>query len=349
MASASGDPLEPLRGPELGPLYFVYGKERFLVDRAVDLIRERVLDPRTRDFNYELFYGKEASVERIISAARTLPMMARRRLVVVRDADAMKSEELAQLIPYVSAPAKESCLVLQAEKADQRWKLVTAWKKHGVLVRLDPLYERQLPAFVREEARAKALKLAPGAAELICDEVGAELGQLADVVERLAIFVADRPAVDRLITAEDVERLVATTRQRNVFELCNAVGEGNRARALSALASMISQKESGVRIVSMLARHVRQLWAVRGMLGARSSKFDIAGALGIPPFFVDGLMDQARRVPEARLPKMHEALYRADRELKSSRLPDDRILERLILELTHKGADASGGRPRATR
>jgi len=132
MARPSGsDPLATLLEGEPGPLYFLYGKERYLLDRAVDLLRARVLDPRTRDFNYELFYGKEAGAARIVQAARTLPMMAKRRLILVRDADEMKADELGGLIPYVSDPAPETCLVFVAEKADQRLKFFSAFKKHG--------------------------------------------------------------------------------------------------------------------------------------------------------------------------------------------------------------------------
>src|SRR5258706_15796878 len=102
------DPVDELREGEPGPLYLLYGKERFLVDRAVDLLRQRVLDPRTRDFNYELFHGKDGRAAAIVQAARTLPMMARRRLVLVRDLDEMKADEMAQLVPYVSAPCRET-------------------------------------------------------------------------------------------------------------------------------------------------------------------------------------------------------------------------------------------------
>ncbi len=332
--AANADPLAPLRSGEPGPLYLVHGKERFLVDRAVDLLRERVLDPRTRDFNYEVFYGKEAGASRIVQAARTLPMMAKRRLVLVRDVDEMKADELAALIPYVQSPCAETCLVLVAEKVDARLKLFTAWKKTGQTLKLDPLYERQLPGFVREEARARGVKFEAGAAELLCDEVGAELGQLADAVERLAVYVSDRPAAERTVTARDVDEQVATTRQRNVFELCNAVGEGARERALGFLGSMLGARESGVRIVAMLARHVRQLWSAQELLKRRLSKFELAQALGIPPFFVDGIEAQARRLDRPALERMHAALYQADVDLKSSRLDDARLLEQLILTLT---------------
>ncbi len=337
MARPTGsDPLAPLREGEPGPLYFLHGKERYLVDRAVELLRTRVLDARTRDFNYELFYGKEASASRIAQAARTLPMMARRRLVLVRDADEMKSEELGGLVSYVSDPAPETCLVFVAEKADQRLKFFSAFKKHGVLVKLDPLYERQLPDFVRGEARARGVSLAPDAVTMIVDEIGAELGQLADAVERLAIYVGER----KQVTAEDVDKVVATTRQRSVFELANAVGAGDRAHALAVLSSMLGARESGVRIVAMLARHLRQLWITSELLERTRDKFEIAGALGIPPFFADDIIRQARSLDAARAKRMHAALFKADKDLKSSRLDDARLLEALILEMTQAGASS---------
>ncbi|HEY2743759.1 MAG TPA: DNA polymerase III subunit delta [Polyangia bacterium] len=350
MARAGGsDPLAPLREGEPGPLYFLYGKERYLLDRAVDLLRARVLDPRTKDFNYELFYGKDAGAARIAQAARTLPMMARRRLILVRDADEMKADELAGLSSYVSDPAPETCMVFVAEKADQRLKFFSAFKKHGTLVKLDPLYERQLPDFVRGEARARGVTIAPDAVTMMVDEIGAELGQLADAVERLAIFIGDRKEV----SAEDVEKVVATTRQRSVFELANAVGAGDRARALAVLSSMLGARESGVRIVAMLARHLRQLWITSELLQRTRDKFEIAGALGIPPFFADDIIKQARTLDPARAKRMHAALYLADKNLKSSRLDDARTLETLILELTRdtaRGASARGGdTPRSPR
>lgn len=341
MARPSGaDPLAPLREGEPGPLYFLYGKERYLLDRAVELLRARVLDPRTRDFNYELYYGKEAGAARIAQAARTLPMMARRRLVLVRDADEMKADELAALAGYVADPAPETCLVFVAEKADQRLKFFSAFKKHGVLVKLDPLYERQLPDFVRGEAKARGVTLAPDAVTLVVGEIGAELGQLADAVERLAIYAGER----KQIGAADVEAVVATTRQRSVFELANAVGAGDRAQALTMLSSMLAARESGVRIVAMLARHLRQLWITSELLQKTRDKFEIAGALGIPPFFADDIIRQARTLDGGRAKQMHAALFAADKDLKSSRLDDARILEKLVLEMTSAAASATRSR-----
>jgi DNA polymerase-3 subunit delta len=324
-----------LKKEDAGPLYFFFGKERFLVDRAVDLVRQKVLDPRTKDFNYDLFQGKEATASKIIQAARTLPMMAKRRLVLVRDADEMKADELNGLVSYVSAPCPETCLVFTAEKADQRIKFFASYKKQGVLAKLDPLYENKLPGFVESEARLRGVQLDSGVSRMIADEIGADLAQLADAVERLSIYAGER----KKITSADVDEVVATTRQRSVFELCNAVGQGNRARAFAALGSMLQAKESGVRIVAMLARHTRQLWTAHTLLAKRMSKYDLASALGVPPFFVDDIAQQAQRLDPATFRSWHSALFNADKNLKSSRLDDERILEGLILTLTRPGAE----------
>ena len=144
------------------------------MDRAVDRLRASLVEPATRDFNYNLFQGKEATSGRVLSAVRTLPMMAKRRLVVIRDVDEMKADELNGLIPYLTKPCPESCLVLVAEKVDQRLKFFAQFKKHGETIKLEPLYDRQLPGFVRDEGRAR-VRFAAGVAELIADEVGSGL------------------------------------------------------------------------------------------------------------------------------------------------------------------------------
>lgn len=326
----SGDPLRELSQGTLGSLYFIYGKERFLVDRAVDVLRQRVLTPATRDFNYELFQGKEASAARIVQAARTLPMMAPRRLVLVRDADEIKADELTAIIPYLAQPCQESCVVFVAEKVDQRLKFFTAFKKNGQLLKFDPLYDRQLPGFAAAEAEKRGVYFDAGAAELLAGEVGADLGQLADAVERLTVYLGER----RSISVADIETVIASTRQRNVFELSKAIGEGQRENALRILHSMLVARESGVRIVAMLVRHLRQLWMTAELLAQRLGKMDIAQEIGIPPFFVDEMMVQAKRFDRHSFERMHRALFVADRALKSSRLDEARLLEQLILTLT---------------
>jgi DNA polymerase-3 subunit delta len=333
-SSRGGDPLQPLRQGEPAPLYLLHGKERFLVDRGVDLLRQRVLDPRTRDFNYDLMLGKEATAARILGAARTLPMMAKRRLVLVRDIDELKADELNGLLPYIERPAPETCLVLTGEKIDLRIKLFTSFKKHGVLIKLEPLKEWQLGSFLVEEAKGRGVRLEAGVAQLLADEIGAELGPLVDALERLATFVGDR----RVVSVADVEAVVATTRQRSIFELCDAVGRGERVRSLQILGALLRDREPGVKILALLARQIRQLWTAQRLRSDGLSSQELAQQIGVPPFHLDGILEQAARLRPGRVELLHEVLFRADRDIKSSRLDDERLLERVILELTQPDA-----------
>ena len=333
--SPSGDQLAQLEDGDPGPLYWVCGKERFLVDRAVDLIKARVLDPRTRDFNYDSLYAKETTPPKLIGLARMVPMMSKRRLIVVRDADAWDAKELDQLSAYCALPIDETCIVFVADKVDQRMKFFTAFKKRGVLLKLDPLPERALPGFVRDEMRRRKLRVAPDAAEMIVTEVGAELGSLVDAIERLELYVtADQGR--REVLAADVEAVVSSTRTRSVFELSDAIGEGDAGRALNALGSLLRAREPGLKILAMIGRQVRLLLHARQLLDDKTPRGAMAGALALPPFIADKLADQARRFDAAQLVTMHAAIHRTDLLLKSSKLEDARWLELLVLELVSR-------------
>ncbi|MFO0573042.1 MAG: DNA polymerase III subunit delta [Polyangia bacterium] len=343
-ASKTADPLEPLysalQSGSPPPIVYLCGKEQFLVNRAVEAVKSAVLDQATRDFNYDVFQAKDAPVSKILAAARTLPMMARRRLVLVRDADELDAAEMVQLGKYTEAPVPEACLCLVAEKADLRLRFFTQIKKQGLLLKLEPLSERQLPAFVESEARRLKVKLQPGAAARLADEIGADLGQLVDALGRLANYVAE----GQPIKISDVEEVVATTRQHSVFELIDAVGAGDRAQALSLLGGMLAQREPALRLLAMLGRHVRQLWQtcdlVHGGHGGRAGAAEVASALGVMPFVATKLLDQARRLSLRRVTAMHEAIYQVDRALKLSKLDDERLMEQLVLRLCAPAAAA---------
>jgi DNA polymerase III delta subunit len=160
------DPLEPLmsllRQGSAPPLVYLAGKERFLIDRAVEAVKAVVLDGPTRDFNYDALVAKEAGAQKIQACARTLPMMAKRRLVLVREADELSADELSALSRYVENPSAETCLCFVAEKVDLRLKFFTAFKKHGLLIKVEPLTERQLPALLRARPSASRLPWSRG-------------------------------------------------------------------------------------------------------------------------------------------------------------------------------------------
>jgi len=330
-----------IQAGRIARVYYLCG-EPWPVERVNDVLKRAVLGAQEASaFNFDAI-DPAGGAAAILAAARTVPMLGRSRLVQVRDAHQLSAEELNRLLPYVEDPAPFSCVVLLADKADLRLKFFARLKKLGVVKRFDPLKERQVPAWLSAEARRQKLKLKPGAAERIADAIGTDMGQLASALERLALYAGPGNPV----TPEAVDDLLAQTRQHSIFELTNAVGRGERREALLILHKMLQDREPGVRIVIMLARHLRQLWSARELSARGANQQAIASQIGIHPFFVKDMVSQANRFTDEKLSRTHRALFEADRKLKSSRLSDAAVLEQLVLGLCPPEATGSSWRGR---
>jgi DNA polymerase-3 subunit delta len=335
----------PLDFTKPAPVYVFHGPERLLVDRAVAALRDATVKPALRAFNYDVFdAGEKLDSRALVQAARTLPMMGGRRLVHVKGAHDLSAAQLEVLLPYLADPAPETVLLLVADKLDTRLKFFAQAKKVGVVEKFEPPYENRLPGFVEDEARQQGLKLERGAAQRLADVVGRDLGRLCSSLEQLGLYAAGRA-----IKAEDVDELVADSRERNVFELCDATYAGNRPRALRAARNMLANRESAIGMVAMLARHARQLIRIRA-LGPRPSPGEVASALGLSPYFAGPLTEQARRYSDGALERALLELAAADRNLKGqglgvakAGLGDELLVERLLGTLLSLGAQ----RPRA--
>lgn len=323
-----------IRAGQVAPVYVLGGSEPLLVGRLVAALVEATVPEATRAFNFDQLEGKGATANQIMNAARTLPMMGKKRLVLVRDADAAGADALTGLIPYLEAPVAESVLVLLCGKIDGRLKFFATAKKKGLLH--DLTAPRQLGGFITAEARRAGARMDPQAARRLEEVVGKDLGRLASSVEQLALYAGEGQA----ITVAHVDALIADTSERTVFQLNDAIGQGDRTAALRALAKLAEQRESAVGVVIMLARHLRQLALYAGLSAERVPPGELAKRIGAPPFVLDRLAPQARRFSQAGLGQALALVAQADRELKSNvkaALGEDLVLARLVDRLCALG------------
>ena len=322
------DILKEIKKGKIAPLYFLAG-ERYPQERVLQALRGALLKGGEDDFNFESLHAKEDGVSAVLSAARTMSLLGGTKLVVVREAHLLPASELNKMLRYVEDPSPGSCVVFMATKADTRLKFFKVFKKKGVVQKDTTLKDREVPGWLEAEARRLKIKLKPGTAERIADSIGVDMARLAIALEQLAIYVGPGEP----ISPRAVEQLLAQTRERSIFDLTNAVGRGQRREALAVLKRMLEAREPGVRILVMLTRHVRQLWSAQEMSSQRIGKDAIAKHVGVHPYFVQDMISQGNRIGAKTLRRMHRALFEADRAIKSSRLSDAVILERLVLSL----------------
>jgi DNA polymerase-3 subunit delta len=324
------DVLGAIARGELDPIYCLQGAERFLVDRCLLALRAAALGTGgAGGLNHDVYELKESGLDPALAAARTLPMFAKRRLVVGRGVDQLKADDLEDLPAYVADPNPSTVLVLTAEKIDGRLKPFAQLRKAGYLHDFARLRDRELPSWISREAAARKIGIDPDGAQALAEAAGPDLGRLSQALDQLALYVG----AGKRIRRADVDDLIAETRERGVFELTKAIGEGDTPRAMTLLGNMLSNREPPLRIQFMLVRQLRQIWRAKELAATGAARPEIAAAVGIAPFFLDDVLIPARRMSVGALERSFRRLYQADRTLKGARIDPELAIARLVRQL----------------
>jgi DNA polymerase III subunit delta len=326
--------LELARRDALGPAYLLVGTERFLVERAIAAVRHAVLGDGPAGFNDDTFHGKGLSGASVVGAARTLPMMAQKRFVLVREGDAMASSELDGLAAYLEGPPESTCLLFVAEKLDGRTKLAKAAKKRGIVVEAVPLKGGALRAFATREARARGHALEAAAAEAILESTGEDLAALDDAIERLSLYVGEGQPID----VAAVEACVLPVRTDSIWALVDGVSDRDGRRALRAASALLADREPPLRILAMVARQLRMIARMRQALAEGQAPQEACRTAGAPPFKARELARAAKRFSQADLRAAFAAVADADRALKGSKRPGDVVLQEAVLRITQRAS-----------
>jgi len=321
-----------LRSKQVPNLILLYGLEPYLIQQAVRAVRKAVLVTDKDDFNDNLFDGKEATGSEVLEAAMTFPVFAEKRLVTVKNSQLLKAADLDILLPYLESSVPETCLLLVADKIDNRRKFFQQFRKYGTLVEFKPLTDREVPRYIKTTLNQRNISISADAVDLFCSMVGNNLNEIHTELDKLVTYLG----TVTLVAVKDVQAVVSRGRAENVFELGNAVGRGDVAAALTLVGRLGASGEAPLKILSLLVRHFRQLWKVRELQARKYPIKDIAKAAGVPFFVVDGLIQQGKKFSRLDFIRFHELFLETDLAMKSSGADADALLENLVLSLVKK-------------
>jgi DNA polymerase-3 subunit delta len=312
----------------LDSIYLIIGEEAFMVDDAIDRIRGRVLSKELEDFNLDIFYGQAADLSQVRDTIETLPLMAEKRLVLIKEAQDIKDKDLESLFPIIDNPVSSTVLVLSTKKIDQRKKIYKKCEQNGCVVKLQRPYENQIPSWIQYLAKRNRTAMTPDAIQLLQQLVGTHLIDLDNEIKKLSQYVGD----ERTINIDDVLHVVSKVRIDSVFDFTNAIGNNDKIRALLSLSNLIENGQNAVGILTLVARHLRVLMAVQdglkeGLAGAR-----LGTKVGISQFFIRQYIEQSRGWTMRKLEKTYEMLLETDRALKSSPISSHIWLENFVIK-----------------
>jgi len=219
--------IENLKNKIYHPIYLLHGEESYFIDEISDYIEANVLDEMEREFNLTILYGRDCTVDAIVSAAKRYPMMANYQVIIVKEAqDVPKLEELAE---YIEKAVPTTILVLahKTKKVDSRKIFFKRADKFGVTFESKKLYDNQVAAWIKGFVTKKNYDIDQKSCSLLVEYLGGDLSKIANELEKLMLNIPQKS----MITPEIIEKYIGISKDYNVFELNKALATKNVLKA----------------------------------------------------------------------------------------------------------------------
>ena len=317
-----------LESQSFSPLYFFFGEEPYLIQQSVNYIKVCALHGGAADFNYNSYYASDVEISQVRDEVETLPMMAPRRVILLREVQDLTDKEWAALEPLFESPVESSVFILVGGKIDKRKKFYKHLYEQAVHVEFKKPFENQIPGWIRHICKGHELTISDEAIQLLHRLVGNQLTEIESEVVKLRDFVGDRKTVD----LEDVAQCVSKKREENVFDLTEKIAEGDRVQSLVQLVQLLDQGQSEIGIIALVARHMRILLMIKQGMDQGLSGQRLATFAQVPTYYLQDYVQQARRWSVKKLENSLLILAETDRALKSSPLSSHIWLENMILK-----------------
>lgn len=350
MTKKYADMMASLKAGDYAPVYILCGEEPYYIDNVCDFIAQNALDPMAREFDQQILYGRDlpgADIAPVISAARGYAMMGGRKVVVVREAQAVKKWDALEA--YLNAIMPQTVLVIAYKgKPDKRqniWKHVAehpqvVWMQSDKL--RDYEVEKWINAYIRDynnspsfrKGVGEGLTIDPRVAPILADHLGTDLSAIVGALDKL---IAGRPEGVNVIDAALVERNIGISKDYNIMELQAALIRGDVVKA-----NRIAQYFAGSKDHPMI-REMAPLFSFFSnllMYHYLPSKAPavVAKELGINPYFVKDYEMAARRYPAGKTFLIMGYFRDIDARLKGINNPsakDADLWKELIFKIMH--------------
>ena len=342
--------LRSLQKGQLAPVYYLHGPEDLLKDEAVRMILDRALDPALRDFNFDQRSAGQLDAEAVAVLCATLPMMAERRVVLLREIEGWKRKPKtrAAFLEYLARPAAETVgiLVQSSTETEVDKDLV----RGAYSVSCDPLPEERAIKWLTRRAGELGVRLGEDAARHLLQAVGNELGPAALELQKLAALPSDTQ-----LTAETVGALVGVRHGETIYDWRDAVLDGRTGVAVGVLTPLLDQPGvSAVKLLTLLGTTMIGVGIARSHYDRRTRGRALEETMfktllrlriwGIPEYRKESARwaAWAEQWSTARVAAALRAVRDADQALKSTTVTGERgILAGLVLELTAMPAEAA--------
>lgn len=283
-----------IKAGNIKPIYFFMGEEPYYIDKLTEFIEDNILTEDEKGFNQMVLYGRDTSIDEVVSNAKRFPMMAERQVVIVKEAQEL-TKTIDKLESYAENPQPSTVLVFayKYKTLDKRKKVTKVLEKTGVVFESKKLYENQVGDWIKRVLSGQGYSIEPKAAAMLVEFLGTDLSKISNELDKLKIILPK----GHTITAKDVEENIGISKDFNVFELRKAIGEGNQLKAYQIIEYFSQNPKDNplVLTIGQVFAFFSNLLQYHGLKD--KSKANVAKVLKVNPFFVSDYDVAARRFP----------------------------------------------------
>lgn len=311
------------------PSVFLFvGSDTYSKEKAIRKLADSLLDSSSRQLDYKVFRGAHSHAREILDNISTIPFMAPKRLVVVKDFERLPDEDRKRLIEYAKKPSKTSCLVLDSRddyvpEDFRRASLHAEVKVFGEPTGAD------LALWIRRFLSENGKKIEPDAVEFLKEARAQNLSQLSNELEKLVAFVGARET----IKSADVEVLVGRNLVASAFDLTNAIESNKVDEALKVVADLLTGGKKHFEIIGLLSWHVKRLLRAKTLQLKGGTDTYIANALKVNRKYFGKFFQQVRGLKIDTIRSQMRILLEADLDIKRSKLDPALVLECAVIRL----------------
>ncbi len=310
--------------------YLFEGVEENIKTATLNALRKAILPEGLEELNETLLDAP--ATDAIIAACETLPFMADKRLVIVKEHPSLtgRSDADERLVAYIPQVPDSAVLVFLARgKADARKKLYTAIKKAGGIVTFAPLTDAELNAWIIKTFAALGKSVTPQTASLLSFTVGTDTALLRTEIEKLAALTGDEGAV----TENDVHAIATRSMECTVFEMVDAVVAGQQGKAFGLLRDMLTTGSDRLGILAMLLRQFRLMQHIKIMQYEKVPAAEIKTRLGVAPFAAERCIRQAAGYSGGAVRQAVDICLQTEYKVKSGQMNQEGSLESAMLQI----------------
>ena len=329
------DIVSDIKNGHIKPIYFLMGEESYYIDKISDYIEDHVLEESEKGFNQVVMYGRDVSIEEIVSSAKRFPMMAERQVLIVKEAQDL-SRTIEKLVAYAENPQPTTVLVLnyKYKKLDKRKKLHKAIAKTGLIYESKKLYENQVSDWIRRVLSGKKYQIEPKASQMLVEFLGTDLSKINNELEKLITVLPK----NTIISPNHIEENIGISKDFNNFELRKAVGDKNILKANRIINYFAENSKNNplVMTISLLNSYFTQVLIYHSLKS--KDKLSVSKALGVNPYFVGDYVTAARNYPMRKVSQIIGLLREADMKSKgvgANGMPQSDVLKELLFKIMH--------------